>query len=95
MKATREADWFVVVGSTMLVYPAAELLAEIPISCHLVVIDSEEVSLPKECYHGFTYIPEKASEGLFHFIEMLAKYERCKRFLDNYLRHGRAVPGVD
>ena len=95
MKATKEADWFVVVGSTMLVYPAAALLAAIPDSCHLVVIDPQEVELPEECYHGYTYIPEKASEGLFHFMEMLAKYERSKKFLENYLRFGRTTPGID
>lgn len=95
VRATREADWFVVVGSTMLVYPAADLLASVPASCHLVVIDPEEVSLPKECYHGYTYIPENATKGLFHFMEMLAKYERSKIFLDNYLGNGKSTPGVD
>lgn len=95
VKATKEADWFVVVGSTMLVYPAASLLAAIPGSCHMVVIDPGEVSLPEECYHGYTYIPEGASQGLFSFMEMLAKYERSRKFLDNYLRYGRTEPGVD
>lgn len=75
MKATKEADWFVVVGSTMLVYPAAALLAAIPDSCRLVVIDPREVRLPEECHHSYTYIPEKASEGLLRFVEMLAKNE--------------------
>lgn len=95
MKATKEADWFVVVGSTMLVYPAAALLAAIPDSCYLVVIDPREVELPEECSHGYTYIPEKASVGLFHFMKMLAKYEQSKKFLDNYLRYGRTTSGVD
>lgn len=75
MKATKEADWFVVVGSTMLVYPAAALLAAIPDSCRLVVIDPREVELPKECNHRYTHIPEKATEGLHHFVEMLTKHE--------------------
>ena len=78
VRATKEADWFVVVGSTMLVYPAASLLAAIPDSCHMVVIDPEENSLPEECYHGYTYIPEGASKGLFDFAEMLADYEHRK-----------------
>lgn len=71
MQATKEADWFVVVGSTMLVYPAAALLAAIPASCHLVVIDPQEVELPKECQHAYTHILAKASEGLSHLMEML------------------------
>lgn len=69
MKATKEADWFVVVGSTMLVYPAAALLAAIPDSCRLVVIDPRKVRLPEECHHSYTYILEKASEGLLRFVD--------------------------
>ena len=95
IKATKEADWFVVVGSSILVYPAASLLAAIPDSCHMVVIDPEEVSLPEEFNHGYTYIPEGASQGLFSFMEMLAKYERSRKFLENYLRYGRTEPSVD
>lgn len=94
VKATRKADWFVVVGSTMLVYPAASLLSEISAPCQLVVIDPEMVSLPEDCHHGFTYIPEKASKGLLHFMEMLAQNERNKSFLENYLRYGRTTSGV-
>lgn len=75
MKATKEADWFVVVGSTMLVYPAAALLAAIPDSCRLVIIDPREVKLPEECHHKCTYIPEKATGGLLQFVEMLTKHE--------------------
>ncbi|MGH2251806.1 hypothetical protein ACQ1Y7_14790, partial [Enterococcus faecalis] len=86
LKATREADWFVVVGSTMLVYPAAALLSEIPTSCQLVVIHPEKVSLPEDCHHGFIHIPDKASKGLLHFMGMLAQNERSKKFLENYLR---------
>lgn len=86
VRATKEADWFVVVGSTMLVYPAASLLAHIKRDCHIVVIDpSEDVELPKECYHGFTHIPEKASVGLWHLREMLAIYERKNRYFKQFL----------
>lgn len=73
MKATKEADWFVVVGSTMLVYPAAALLAAVPDLCRLVVIDPQEVALPEGCSHTFTYLPEGASAGLRTFREMLAE----------------------
>lgn len=71
VKATREADWFVVVGSTMLVYPAADLLAQIPTACRLVVIDPDNVSLPHECRHGFTHIREIATDGLSRLQAML------------------------
>lgn len=95
VKATREADWFVVVGSTMLVYPAAALLAEVPDFSLLVIIDPQEVRLPQECNHGYTYIPEVASKGLMSFVKMLVEYENNRRFLDNYLKYGRTTPGVD
>lgn len=95
VRATKEADWFVVVGSSMLVYPAASLLAAIRSSCHMVVIDPEKISFPEECHHGYTYIPKGASKGLYSFMEMLAKYERSRTFLDNYLRYGRTEPSVD
>lgn len=75
MRATKEADWFVVVGSTMLVYPAAALLAAIPDRCRMVVIDPRDVELPEECCHDCTYIPEGASQGLRSFVGMLAQYE--------------------
>lgn len=78
VKATKNADWFVVVGSTMLVYPAAGLLAEVAASCHLVVIDPGTVSLPTECRHGFIHIPEKASVGLARLVEMLTEYEKSR-----------------
>lgn len=76
LKATKEADWFVVVGSTMLVYPAAALLASISGECRMVVIDPRDVSLPEECSHDYTYISEGASKGLYSFVEMLANCEQ-------------------
>lgn len=94
VRATKKADWFVVVGSSMLVYPAAELLAVLPTSCHLVVIDPGHIKLPRECNHGFTHIPEKASVGLFHFMEMLSKYEDSVRFLNSYLGQGGWAPDI-
>lgn len=71
LRATEEADWFVVVGSTMLVYPAASLLAAIDRACSLVVIDPGEVFLPGECRRDYTHIPRSASEGLAWFREIL------------------------
>ncbi|MDE6097382.1 MAG: hypothetical protein K2G24_00680 [Muribaculaceae bacterium] len=72
LKATRQADWFVVVGSTMLVYPAAALLAAIPDKCRLVIINPELVPLPDECSHSCTYIQEGASKGLHTFMNLIA-----------------------
>lgn len=73
LKATREADWFVVVGSTMLVYPAASLLGAIPSACRLVIIDPAEVALPQECRHAYTHIRQGAARGLNQFARRLAE----------------------
>lgn len=85
VKATKDADWFVVVGSTMLIYPAAALLKSISGPCHLVVIDPQEVTLPEECHHSYTYIPEDAGKGLLSFVEMLAKSKQSNNLLESYL----------
>lgn len=62
--ATVEADYFVVVGSSMLVYPAAALVASVRSGCRLIVIDPGEVKLPENCRHEFLHIARPATEGL-------------------------------
>lgn len=70
--ATREADCFVVVGSSMLVYPAAELLSLIRSDCRLIIIDPGEVKLPDECHHPFTHIRATATEGLRKLYNLIS-----------------------
>lgn len=67
----KEADWLIVVGSSLKVYPAASLLGYVQKNCKLVIIDPEEVHLPPECHKDFIRIPKKASEGLLELSEML------------------------
>lgn len=64
VEATRQADVFVVVGSSMLVYPAAELLKMIPPECGLYIIDPAEVALPEGCERTYIHIQNGASDGL-------------------------------
>lgn len=64
VEATKAADVFIVVGSTMLVYPAADLLKMIPPDCDLYVIDPEEVALPEGCNREYIHIRSGASLGL-------------------------------
>lgn len=64
MRATVNADYFIVVGSSMLVYPAASLVASVGRRCRLIVIDPGEVKLPDKCNHIYTHIAKPASEGL-------------------------------
>ena len=71
VEATRQADIFVVVGSTMLVYPAADLLKMVPQHCRLYVIDPAEVALPEGCTRHCTHIRSGASIGLRQLKEIL------------------------
>lgn len=64
VRATKEADYFVVVGSTMLVFPAADLIRRIKPDCILYVIDPGDVELPEGVKHEYTHIKKMASEGL-------------------------------
>ena len=62
--AARSADIFVVVGSTMLVYPAADLLKMLPSDCKLYVVDPGNVTLPDGCVKEYVHIQSGASQGL-------------------------------
>lgn len=71
VKATKEADYFVVVGSTMLVFPAADLIRKISADCRLIVIDPGEVSLPDGCKHQYIHLKYGASKGMQELVKML------------------------
>ncbi len=88
--AVKEADWLVVVGSSMKVYPAASLLGYVRDDCHVVVIDPDDIGLPEECYHGFIHIPEKASVGLWRLRELMAMYEPNNKYFKQFLSNGKS-----
>ena len=71
VKATKNADVFVVMGSTMLVYPAAGLLEKISASCELYIIDPAEVTLPNRHNREYVHIQCEASQGLRQLRELL------------------------
>ena len=64
VNAARSADIFVVVGSTMLVYPAADLLKMLPSDCKLYVVDPGNVTLPDGCVKEYVHIQSGARQGL-------------------------------
>ena len=68
--ATKEADQFIVVGSSLKVFPAVDLLGLIKPSCQVVVIDPGEVELPESFskYHRVEHIKEPASTGLHKLL---------------------------
>ena len=63
---TKEADFFVIVGSSLKVYPAVDLLAMTKKNCQIIVIDKGDVELPEEVHtrNNFRYIIANASDGL-------------------------------
>ncbi|MDE6681250.1 MAG: hypothetical protein K2J92_07885, partial [Muribaculaceae bacterium] len=71
LQAIRQADYFVVVGSSMLVFPAADLLSKTKSGCRVFVIDPGEVNLPVQSRQPFTHISEPASTGLESFRQIL------------------------
>ena len=69
--AVRNADMLIVIGSTMLVCPAAELLRMIPPQCRLLLIDADEVHLPEGCRHPFSQLRCGAAEGMKQLCKLL------------------------
>lgn len=79
VRATKETDYFVVVGSTMLVFPAADLINRISSDYRLIVIDPDEVSLPEGCNHQFVHIKAGASKGMQQLVKILKNDEKGNR----------------
>ena len=79
VRATKEANYFVVVGSTMLVFPAADLIRKISADCRLIVIDPEEVSLPDGCKHQYLHLKYGATSGMQELLKMLNDDEKGNR----------------
>ena len=65
------ADIFAVVGTSLIVYPAAELINYTPRDCPIYVIDPNEVMAP--VYRKVEFIKEKASRGVSILKQKLIK----------------------
>jgi len=64
-----EADIFVVVGTSLNVYPAAGLIEYVAGNVPVFLIDPNEVNT--SWYSQITYIPEKATKGVYKLTEIL------------------------
>lgn len=66
VEVTKEADFFVVVGSSLKVFPAVDLLAKTKVGCPIIIIDNEEVELPDSIQMNkkIRFIKADAAEGL-------------------------------
>jgi NAD-dependent deacetylase len=63
------ADLFLIIGTSMNVYPAAGLIHYVPDGVPVYVIDPAEIPLPD--HPGITVIRDKAGEGMKEFIRQL------------------------
>jgi NAD-dependent deacetylase len=63
------ADIFVIIGTSMNVYPAAGLISYVPEPAPIYLIDPNEVSVAG--YSGIRVIRKKAGEGVDELIKLL------------------------
>ncbi|MBQ8968344.1 MAG: NAD-dependent deacylase [Bacteroidaceae bacterium] len=68
-KLSAEADIYVIIGTSLNVYPAAGLIHYVPEGCPIYLIDPKPVQW--NSIRSFTHIQKGASEGMKEFIEKL------------------------
>ena len=73
MRLTAEAEIFVVIGSSLNVYPAAGLINYAPRSASLWLIDPNDVAVPD--FRNVEVIKEGASKGVAVLMERLLKFD--------------------
>ena len=66
---TSKADVFVVIGTSLNVYPAAGLIQFAPPEAHIYLIDPKDV--PWNSVHRFRHIKKGATEGMEELITLL------------------------
>lgn len=64
------ADIFIVIGTSMVVYPAAGLIEHVPDEAEKYIIDPNKPAMPGY-YPNLTFIEEKASTGTEKLVEKL------------------------
>ena len=62
IELTRQADIFAVIGTSLVVYPAAGLLDYVPQAVPIYLVDPGEMNISR--YHNVEFIKEKASTGV-------------------------------
>lgn len=71
IQITEQADIFLVIGTSLQVYPAAGLLNYVPDSSNIYVIDPQSLSMGFE--RQITFFKNTATEGMKHFKLLLLK----------------------
>lgn len=67
IRIAQQADIFLIVGTSLNVYPAAGLVDVVPYDTPIYLVDPQEVA----CHRRIHHIQEGASEGIQHFIHLL------------------------
>ena len=75
LKAIKEADILVIIGTSLQVYPAAGMIAEFQ-GEHIYVVDPGEVYLAPA--DGRTFIVEPATKGMKYLYDRLLKEEKLE-----------------
>ena len=67
----KEADWFIIIGTSLTVHPAANLIEYTRPECRRIIIDPADLSdkLP----NGFIHIKDSATKGMKRLIDELLK----------------------
>tara|TARA_B100001175_G_scaffold313935_1_gene322369 strand:- start:307 stop:981 length:675 start_codon:yes stop_codon:yes gene_type:complete len=63
----KKADFLIIIGTSLQVYPAAGLIYDAPINCKKFVIDPNELSLPND----FVHIKKPGTKGMNDVIKLL------------------------
>ena len=67
-----EADLFLVIGTSLLVYPAAGLIHVVSLSCKCFAIDPNKIPIPS----NFTHITSNATDGILEFESYVRNFNR-------------------
>ena len=69
-----EADLMIIVGTSLLVQPAASLWRYTPVDCPVYVVDPEDTPIDGE--ESVVHIKDKATTGVAKAIEMIASHKQ-------------------
>ena len=69
IRYVEQADIFVIIGTSMNVYPAASLLYYVPANADVYLIDPKDVNI--NTHRPITHIKKGASEGMKELLELL------------------------
>ena len=69
-----EADFMIIVGTSLLVQPAASMWRYTPVDCPVYVVDPEDTPIDGE--ESVVHIKDKATTGVAKAIEMIASHKQ-------------------